>query len=420
MSTTKWTPKSQEAPKTTKPRTSTWTPKAPEAQPQEAYVPQEAPKYTKPKTSTWTPKAPKSSAESCLPSEACSQTEVEQLEILKKSLNITVNPTDPELPYKKREKGEKLQVLHWGQRKLFFGELNFLTLYGHLSDVIVYAGAAPGTHIPYLTKLFPNKYWILVDPKPFKFLSSDKSIRINKIDINNISTILKDSAEQRTATITTINAFFDDAMAIAFSHLNPLFISDIRVDAKHQPPILENNCDQTRWHTLINAPVSMLKTKCLYPQTDQNEINAINKTKCVIWDLKEGESFNNSTPFAEGILYKQCWAPRSSTEVRLIVTEHIPKIYMYNNKSFEDKMFYFNNVDRLKRYPQPVKSHPNDGLKDTFDSSYEIVLLYNYLTTFGKLLPEGSIFKQLSDFSYEVTISIDNRRNLLVDIDEKE
>jgi len=36
-------------------------------------------------------------------------------------------------------------------------ELYFLTLYHNLSDYIVYAGAAPGTHIGLLAKLFPNK-----------------------------------------------------------------------------------------------------------------------------------------------------------------------------------------------------------------------------------------------------------------------
>ena len=59
---------------------------------------------------------------------------------------------------------------HWGQRKLLFSEIEFLTLYGHLAKTVVYAGAAPGTHINYLSKeLFPEHKWVLVDPAPFRF-----------------------------------------------------------------------------------------------------------------------------------------------------------------------------------------------------------------------------------------------------------
>jgi hypothetical protein len=33
---------------------------------------------------------------------------------------------------------------------------------------LVYAGAAPGTHIPALAALFPGVHFVLVDPAPFK------------------------------------------------------------------------------------------------------------------------------------------------------------------------------------------------------------------------------------------------------------
>ena len=55
---------------------------------------------------------------------------------------------------------------HWGQRKLFLSEVEFLTLFIHdvrarspppKRIIVVYAGAAPGNHIPYLFDLFDNK-----------------------------------------------------------------------------------------------------------------------------------------------------------------------------------------------------------------------------------------------------------------------
>ena len=38
----------------------------------------------------------------------------------------------------------------WGQRKLIMMEISFLSRYSSPGDIVVYAGAAPGIHIPYL------------------------------------------------------------------------------------------------------------------------------------------------------------------------------------------------------------------------------------------------------------------------------
>ena len=62
---------------------------------------------------------------------------------------------------------ESLQIYpncHWGQRKLLFSELEFLTKVSfHLNldeCVVVYVGAARGTHISILASLFPNVRFI--------------------------------------------------------------------------------------------------------------------------------------------------------------------------------------------------------------------------------------------------------------------
>eukprot|EP01113_Clastostelium_recurvatum_P023757 TRINITY_DN2832_c0_g1_i3.p1 TRINITY_DN2832_c0_g1~~TRINITY_DN2832_c0_g1_i3.p1 ORF type:complete len:258 (+),score=73.19 TRINITY_DN2832_c0_g1_i3:51-824(+) len=80
-------------------------------------------------------------------------------------------------PYQRRQ-GEAKTVDHWGQRKLLLSEIEFLSRFASASAagpssssssssssmVVVYAGAAPGTHIPFLQRLFPRLRWILVDP----------------------------------------------------------------------------------------------------------------------------------------------------------------------------------------------------------------------------------------------------------------
>ena len=55
---------------------------------------------------------------------------------------------------------------HWGQRKLLLSEIEFLSIFipqlrarqpPPKRIVVVYAGAAPGTHIPYLYDAFDNR-----------------------------------------------------------------------------------------------------------------------------------------------------------------------------------------------------------------------------------------------------------------------
>jgi hypothetical protein len=73
-----------------------------------------------------------------------------------------------------RRKGQKKTVIHWGQRKLLFSEIEFLTVYAPLHATVVYAGAAPGTHVAYLCDLFPTLKFVLVDPEDFTVKESPR------------------------------------------------------------------------------------------------------------------------------------------------------------------------------------------------------------------------------------------------------
>ena len=50
------------------------------------------------------------------------------------------------------------QVCHWGQRKLLLSEVEFFTTFFDplASALVIYAGAAPGHHIPLLSEMFPR------------------------------------------------------------------------------------------------------------------------------------------------------------------------------------------------------------------------------------------------------------------------
>jgi len=88
------------------------------------------------------------------------------------------------LQYSRSDHGQVMSILHWGQRKLFLSELEFLTIYETSlkkagGSLVVYIGAAAGIHIVYLCKLFPDIKWHLYDPSPFdKKLYSEKNVKI--------------------------------------------------------------------------------------------------------------------------------------------------------------------------------------------------------------------------------------------------
>src|SRR5262245_53966686 len=96
------------------------------------------------------------------------------LERLKAKVPIVYSDNAPQLAYYARPKSEKAGVIHWGQRKLLLSEIMFLTQWGHLANIVVYAGAAPSDHTPYLQSLFPNHTFILIDPRPFSIKSTDR------------------------------------------------------------------------------------------------------------------------------------------------------------------------------------------------------------------------------------------------------
>lgn len=113
----------------------------------------------------------------------------------------TLTDDFPRQQYRRRQNEQKT-VIHWGQRKLLMSEIEFLTMYGKPGHPVVYAGAAPGTHIKHLAQLFPELDFVLVDPAPFNL--------------------------KETAQVTLRQELFTDAVAAEFTGRAPLFISDIR------------------------------------------------------------------------------------------------------------------------------------------------------------------------------------------------
>lgn len=288
-----------------------------------------------------------------------------------------------ELPYRRREKDFK-PTIHIGQRKLLLNEILFLTNYGHLSDIVVYAGAAPGIHINYLASLFPNHTFHLWDPNPFDDSLCHKDHKDNKLKYNK--------------KIKIYNEYFTNDTAKIYKNDNVIFWSDIRtVGDNIENDVVENMKMQAKWHKKTNAVMSMLKFRLPY---------------VVPSDLPEGidsskETDQNSYTYLDGEIQLQVWAPQTSTETRLIVKRGCGK-KNYDPKEYESRMFRFNNITRIwQSFPHTVST---DLVDYCFDCRAEIYILAKYCIKFNKIKPDSEDSNSKSSAS-EKSAEISNSEN---------
>ena len=226
-----------------------------------------------------------------------------------------------------RRRGEVKSVVHWGQRML--SEIEFLTLYADPDIVCVYAGAAPGAHIIFLSQMFSEVNFVLVDPSNFTCKATDR--------------------------ICIRQEFMTDEVAKEVFGIRTLLISDIRsADFK----ITSNNGVEVavardinwlmNWHLIMQPIAGMYKFRL--PWTD------------------------GQTPYLSGETYLPIWGLQTTTESRLIVTGS--SVVNWDHKSYEERMFYFNNITRCNIYDHDITS---EGLDHCFDCASEVSCLKDYL-----------------------------------------
>ena len=209
-------------------------------------------------------------------------------------------------------------------------EIEFLTSYSQPNDLVVYAGAAPGTHIGLLADMFPFVRFLLVDPADFVCRPSAR------LDIH--------------------NGFFTDEMATQLAgRSDVLFISDIRsADWNHQSQaeveagVKQDMQNQMRWHLLMKPRVSLLKFR-------------------LPWEP-------GTCDYLDGTVYLPVWGPQTTTETRMVVSGSAMK--RWDNVRYEQQMFYFNTVARVALYPHQVRA---DGIDHCFDCSSEVEILRQYV-----------------------------------------
>ena len=267
----------------------------------------------------------------------------------------------------------KKQSLHWGQRKLLYTEIEFLTIYYMRPDIkpnviVVYIGSAAGFHIPLLMKMFPKVMFELYDRAPF-------------------CESLTSMASQKNTNVKIHNEFFTDETAKLwnsskpeFNNVDILFISDIRIKPLSLN-IMADDHSHIRWHNCIKPYMSMYKFR-------------------LIWDNDIGYMS------IKGDIYFQPYAPLASTETRLIVYGKNTGYALYKTLKYEQQMSYFNISRNIHKFHSiaSISTLNEYLLTNNYDSTAEIYLIYQWFKHIVKR--EKILIQDVLDFVKQVTKAI--------------
>ena len=242
-------------------------------------------------------------------------------------------PDAPKMEYRSR-KDEAKTVIHWGQRKLLMSEIEFLNMAPPPEGtrcVVIYAGAAPGTHVKVLSELFPLHRFVLVDPAKFTVQTDGDRIITRR---------------------ALFSAELANELKAEYEGWHVLFVSDVR-STDYQRETKEENerrikADmdaQALWHTVLRPFKSMLKFRLPYTA--------------------------GTTQYLRGDIYLPVWGPVSTTECRLVVDTFADET-LYDNTEHEQKMFHFNTVTRPALYHHTVTG---EGLDHCYDCTAEVRIL---------------------------------------------
>lgn len=223
-----------------------------------------------------------------------------------------VHGESPRIQYRREVYSHQDRIaVHYGQLKLGVCLVRFLADYGHLARTVVYAGAAPGTNITQVARLFPDHEFHLYDPASFKlFAQGIKDVRDEPV----------------TERLHIIQGFFTDECAKQWKNSEILFVSDIRTSESGDIPldvdIMRDLETQLKWWRILGtaAKVSMLKFRLPFETPE-------------------------SVEYPEGKIWIQSWAPPTSTETRLVLRPNASLI-TYDTRCYEEELFYHNIIRR--------------------------------------------------------------------------
>jgi hypothetical protein len=263
-------------------------------------------------------------------------------------------------------KGTMKKAIKWGQMKLFITELQFLNKYWNPSDVpnpiCVYVGAATGNHIVFLAKMFPQIEFHLYDGRSFDSrLESVENVKLFvKLFTNDDVKKYKDRNDV---------FFISDIRSLEY---NQDVIQNEETDKKNEDATINDMNLQMSWVVQIKPVKAHLKFRLPYNYDDKYE-----------WS-RERKSFQ----YLDGDIYKQPFAPHTSTEARLVPDLKLA-VKDWDFRAYENIMFYHNNVVREHvKFNNPLTGINESiseqmGLMQDFDSIVFITTIKEYLTKFN-------------------------------------
>jgi cap2 methyltransferase len=249
----------------------------------------------------------------------------------------------------------KRTIVHWGQRKLLLGELEFLTKFDHLAKeraaelhctpTILYIGAACGIHLNWIIKAFPHYRYILFDPNKFSVMHRD-NIEIHREYFTNVH-VSKYGDKSKYPVLF----YWSDIRCNELQLVGELPGGKVgsTVDDKK---IFADMEMQQGWYRGLKPLRSMLKFRL-----DWTESN---------------------TTYLAGSVRLQVFPGRHSTETRLIVGEDVNEIE-YNNKVYEEQMFHHNVVLRRRWYDFGDSAEIYSWYCHCYDCASEYHLIREYL-----------------------------------------
>ena len=326
--------------------------------------------------------------------------------------DLVVGPHAQRAVYRKRTNDIKTTI-HWGQRKLHLSEVEFFTLYWDPTKVpnptCVYAGAAPGTHIELLSKMFPNFTFHLYDPGAFIIKPTARIQIFNEYFTDDVArkysgrTDILFLSDIRTADYKALNkeelikrgitTFDNDDQAIGPDDI----IDDAYAAAEihNEDQIWGDMNMQQSWVQIMNPEHALLKFRLPYPLDGK--------------DVK--------VQYLRGVVYWQVWAPQTSTETRLKPVRNAKGVYDISEWSileYEQWSFHHNSIVREQwRYKNIFNG--TDQLIDSpellndFDSTAEAMILKLYLEKTGIRDPV-QLYQRVKQLTTLTTVALNHNR----------
>lgn len=237
------------------------------------------------------------------------------------SVLYTIQDFSPRLHYDPDSEGKALCRMHnrhMGQMKLLISEIAFLNDFADDGTIVVYVGAADGTHIPTLDSMFqPMKLcWHLFDPSRFS------------------PEVMLWMRQNQLRVFVYRRCFYADDAAYFKGFRAVLLISDIR----NKEDFLDNDSIPEETNVVQDQAMQMDWVKSMQPTACCLKFRGT-FDYMINTDAEEFEYIN-------GELRIQAWPRPNSTELRLVASR--PYSYrMYSSRQLDEAMSYYNEKCRM-------------------------------------------------------------------------